>query len=130
MTQIANNNYQSQLKEMIDRPNLVGFDSFNKIFNEIGLYLEPHEVDRIVDFMYEVENSKYDINPSISDSVTQFKLLLGSDRYDEVTNAWKENNQKRLSEFGTLKYKRNDDGSLWDGLDETDNPDDYTKVYV
>lgn len=130
MTQFSTNYTKEQLKTMIDRPNLVGFDAFNKIFQELGLYLNDYEIDQIIEFMYQVENSEYDINPSISDSITQMQLILGKDRYQEVTELWKQNNQKTLSEFGTLKYKCKTTGNLYDGLDETDDPKDYEKVYV
>jgi hypothetical protein len=56
--------------------------------------------------------------------------MFGRDRFLELTQAWGEKNQKFLSVFGTLKYKLKSDGSFWDGLDETDNEEDYIKVYI
>ena len=105
----------------------------NKMVTELSIYMTDMELDRCMDFMYEIENSKYDINPTVSDCKTQLKLILGSDRYDEIVEQWKNNNQKLLSVFGTLKYKNKLDGSdktLYDGLDPEDDPKDWEKVYV
>jgi hypothetical protein len=105
----------------------------NKMVTELSLYMTDMELDRCMDFMYEIENSKFDINPTVSDCKTQLKLILGSDRYDEVVEQWKNNNQKLLSVFGTLKYKNKldtSDKTLYDGLDPEDDPKDWEKVYV
>ena len=105
-------------------------DIMNKMVTELSLYMTDMELDRCMDFMYEIENSKFDINPTVSDCKTQLKLILGSDRYDEIVSKWKDNNQKVLSVFGTLKYKEKANGKLWDGLDPEDDPNMYEKVYV
>jgi hypothetical protein len=105
----------------------------NKMVTELSIYMTDMELDRCMDFMYEIENSKYDVNPTVSDCKTQLKLILGSDRYDEIVETWKSNNQKLLSVFGTLKYKNKLDSSdktLYDGLDPEDDPKDWEKVYV
>lgn len=105
----------------------------NKMVTELSLYMTDNELDRCMDFMYEIENSKYDVNPTVSDCKTQLKLILGSDRYDMIVEQWKNNNQKLLSVFGTLKYKSKKDSSdktLYDGLDPEDDPNDFDKVYV
>jgi hypothetical protein len=86
-----------------------------------------------MDFMYQIEDSKFDINPTVEDCKSQIKLILGSDRFSEVIEQWNKNNQKLLSVFGVLKYKNKKDSSdktLYDGLDPEDNPDDWEKVYV
>jgi predicted dehydrogenase len=46
--------------------------------------------------------------------------------------AWSQENQKLLTVFGKMKYKRKDgaDKLIYDGLDPWDNPDDYDKVYI
>lgn len=119
-----------ELKEIIDRPNLVGFNAFNKIFNELGPHLRPDEVDRIIDFMYEIENSKFDINPSIGDSITQIKMIIGSDRYSEATEEWAKANPSAMREYGTLKYQCKNTNELYDGLDDGDDPNDYIEIYV
>ena len=108
-------------------------DIMNKMVTELSLYMTENELDRCMDFMFTIEDSKFDINPTVTDCKTQLKLILGSDRYDEIVENWKKNNQKLLSEFGTLKYKSKLDSSdrtLYDGLDPTDDPKDWEKVYV
>lgn len=108
-------------------------DIMNKMVTELSLYMTEIELDRCMDFMYQIEDSKFDINPTVSDCKTQLKLILGSDRYDYIVDQWKQNNQKLLSVFGTLKYKNKKDTTdktLYDGLDDTDNPEDWEKVYV
>jgi hypothetical protein len=108
-------------------------DIMNKMVTELSLYMTDIELDRCMDFMFTIEDSKFDINPTVTDCKTQLKLILGSDRYDEIVENWKKNNQKLLSVFGTLKYKSKLDSSdktLYDGLDPTDDPKDWEKVYV
>lgn len=108
-------------------------DIMNKMVTELSMYMNDFELDRCMDFMYEIENSKFDINPTVSDCKTQLKLILGSDRYEQIVEQWKNNNQKLLSVFGTLKYKNKKDSSdktLYDGLDPEDDPKDWEKVYV
>jgi len=108
-------------------------DIMNKMVTELSLYMNETELDRCLDFMYEIEDSKFDINPTVSDCKSQLKLILGSDRYDQIVDQWKQNNQKILSVFGTLKYKNKldpSDKTLYDGLDETDDPNDWEKIYV
>ena len=108
-------------------------DIMNKMVTELSLYMNETELDRCLDFMYQIEDSKFDINPTVSDCKTQLKLILGSERYDEIVSVWKQNNQKLLSVFGTLKYKSKldlNDKTLYDGLDPEDDPKDWEKIYV
>lgn len=108
-------------------------DIMNKMVTELSIYMHEVELDRCLDFMYQIEDSKFDINPTVSDCKTQLKLILGSDRYDYIVDQWKQNNQKILSVFGTLKFKSKidpNDKTLYDGLDPTDNPEDWEKIYV
>jgi hypothetical protein len=108
-------------------------DIMNKMVTELSIYMNETELDRCMDFMYQIEDSKFDINPTVSDCKSQLKLILGSDRYDEVVSQWKQNNQKILSVFGTLKFKSKIDPldkTLYDGLDPTDNPEDWEKIYI
>jgi len=108
-------------------------DIMNKMVTELSLYMTDTELDRCMDFMYQIEDSKFDINPTVSDCKSQLKLILGSDRYEEVVEKWKQNNQKILSVFGTLKYKNKldtSDKTLYDGLDPEDDPKDWEKIYV
>lgn len=108
-------------------------DIMNKMVTELSLYMSETELDRCLDFMYQIEDSKFDINPTVSDCKTQLKLILGSDRYDYIVDQWKQNNQKLLSVFGTLKFKNKldpSDKTLYDGLDPEDDPKDWEKIYV
>lgn len=100
---------------------------------ELSPYMNEIEIDLLVEFMHKLSDTKHDVNPSIEDSKTQIKLIIGSQRYEEVVDVWKQNNQKLLTSFGTLKYKNKKDPSdktLYDGLDPTDNTEDWEKVYV
>lgn len=111
----------------------LGFKQFEKMYNELCPYLQEFEQNKCLDFMITIEGSKYDVNPSIEDCKTQMRLILGSDRYTEVVEQWKQNNQKVLSAFGTLKYRNKldtTDKTYYDGLDPEDNPEDWEKVYV
>jgi hypothetical protein len=108
-------------------------DIMNKMVTELSIYMTDIELDKCMDFMYTIESSKFDVNPTVSDCKTQLKLILGSDRYEEIVEQWKKNNQKLLSVFGTLKYKNKKDTTdktLYDGLDPEDNPEDWEKIYV
>ena len=108
-------------------------DIMNKMVTELSLYMTDMELDRCMDFMYTIEDSKFDINPTVSDCKSQLKLILGSDRFAECVEEWNKHNQKLLSVFGVLKYKNkidSTDKTLYDGLDPEDDPNHYEKVYV
>jgi hypothetical protein len=120
-----------QYKGLVDRPFYTGhIKNFDKMTVELSPYMTEHEIDQCISFMYTLEDTKFDINPSAEDCKTQMELMFGKDRFLEICKMWNAKNQKWLSVFGKLKYKRKSDGSYWDGLDDTDNPDDYEKVYI
>ena len=102
----------------------------NKMVTELSIYMHDEELTKCLDFMFTIEDSKYDINPTVTDCKSQLKLILGSERYDQIVEQWKKNNQKILSVFGTLKYKEKATGKLWDGLDPEDDPNGFEKIYV
>lgn len=102
----------------------------NKMVTELSPYMNETELDQCMDFMYQIEDSKFDVNPTVSDCKSQLQLILGSDRYQEVVDSWKQHNQKILSVFGTLKYKEKSTGKLYDGLDPEDDIELFEKVYV
>jgi hypothetical protein len=127
-------NKQQQLRDMIDKPITTDkFRAFDKMVSELGPYMNIFEVDRCIDFMYEISDSKFDVNPSISDCKTQLQIILGLERYEIVVSEWKKYNQKVLTQFGTLKFKNKKDPTdktLYDGLDDTDDINEWEKIYV
>jgi hypothetical protein len=121
----------SEFKGLIDKPDYVGhIRNFDKMTTELSPFMTEYEIDQCISFMFTLKDTKHDINPSPEDCKTQMQIMFGRDRFLEMTKAWGEKNQKFLSVFGTLKFKKKDDGSFWDGLDETDNEEDYEKVYI
>jgi len=98
---------------------------------ELSPFLNEWELDRVMEFNNTISTSKFDMNPSVEDCVGQFKIMLGEERYYEVIRKWNEKNQPLLKEIGkTMKFRRKVDGTLWDGLDQEDNPEDYIVTYV
>ena len=49
-------------------------DIMNKMVTELSIYMSETELDRCMDFMFTIETSKFDINPTVSDCKTQLKL--------------------------------------------------------
>jgi hypothetical protein len=121
----------STFQGIIDKPFYVGhIKNLDKMITELSPFMREDEIDKCISFMHTLVDTKHDINPSPEDCKTQLKIMLGSDRFLELTQEWGKKNQKFLSVFGSLKYRLKSDGSYWDGLDETDNVDDYEKVYI
>ena len=121
----------SEYKGLIDKPFYVGhIKNFDKMVTELSPFMTEIEIDQCISFMHTLQDTKHDINPSPEDCKTQLQIMFGRDRFLEMTQAWGKKNQKFLSVFGSLKFKKKDDGSFWDGLDETDNAEDYEKVYI
>lgn len=119
-----------QYRKLIDKPMYVGhIKHFDKMVTELSPFMREDEIDKCIGFMFTLQDTKNDINPSPEDCKTQLKIMLGSERFIELAQEWGKKNQKFLSVFGTLKFKHKVDGTYWDGLDETDNPEDYEKVY-
>jgi hypothetical protein len=120
----------SQLQVLIDKPDYVGhIKNFDKMVTELSPFMTDIEIDSCIGYMHTLKDTKYDINPSPDDCKTQLQIMLGKDRFLELTQAWGQKNQKFLSVFGALKFKHKATGEYFDGLDETDKPDDYEKVY-
>ena len=121
----------SEFKGIIDKPFYVGhIKNFDKMVTELSPFMNEYEIDQCISYMHTLKDTKYDINPSPEDCKTQLKIMLGSDRFLELTQQWGVKNQKFLSVFGSLKYKEKATGKYYDGLDETDNAEDYEKVYI
>jgi hypothetical protein len=121
----------SEFKGIIDKPFYVGhIKNFDKMVTELSPFMTEIEIDQCISFMFTLQDTKNDINPSPEDCKTQLQIMFGRDRFLELTQQWGAKNQKFLSVFGSLKYRLKSDGSYWDGLDETDNVEDYEKVYI
>jgi hypothetical protein len=98
---------------------------------ELSPFLNEWELDRVMEFNNTISLSQFDLNPSVDDCVSQFKIMLGEERYHEVVRQWNNKNQPLLKDIGkTMKFRRKTDGTLWDGLDPEDNPEDYIVTYV
>lgn len=116
---------------LIDKPDYVGhIKNFDKMVTELSKYMTEYEIDQCIGYMFTLKDTKYDINPSPEDCKTQLQIMLGKDRFLELTQRWQQENQKFLSVFGTMKFKEKSTGKYFDGLDDTDNPEDYEKVYI
>jgi hypothetical protein len=116
---------------IMDKPFYIGhIKNFDKMVTELSPFMNDIEIDQCISFMHTLTDTKNDINPSPEDCKTQLQIMLGRDRFLELTQQWGKKNQKFLSVFGSLKYKDKRDGKFYDGLDETDNVDDYEKVYI
>lgn len=121
------------MKQFIDRPATHQIKNLDRMCAELSPWITPLEMDSIVEFMTTISGSKFDINPSVEDSKTQLRLILGNDRFLEVVSYWNAANQKLLTSFGKRKYKSKTDPqnkTLYDGLDPQDDPKDWETVYV
>ena len=118
------------MRTLIDKPFTSHIKNFDKMVTELSPHMTELEIDACIGYMFTLKDTKWDINPSPEDCKTQLEIMLGKDRFLEICKAWSQKNQKFLTVFGTMKYKRKSDGTLWDGLDDTDNADDYEKVYI
>ena len=121
----------SEFKGVIDKPFYVGhIKNFDKMVTELSPFMNEIEIDQCISFMHTLTDTKNDINPSPEDCKTQLQIMFGRDRFLELTQQWGKKNQKFLSVFGSLKFKEKSTGMFYDGLDETDNVEDYEKVYI
>ena len=121
----------AEFKGLIDKPFYVGhIKNFDKMTTELSKYMTEHEIDQCISFMFTLQDTKYDINPSPEDCKTQLQIMFGRDRFLELTQKWGQENQQFLSVFGTMKFKEKTTGNFYDGLDPEDNPEDYVKVYI
>jgi hypothetical protein len=121
----------SEYKGLIDKPFYVGhIKNFDKMVTELSPHMTEIEIDQCIGYMHTLKDTKYDINPSPEDCKTQLQIMFGNDRFLEMTQAWGKKNQIFLSVFVSLKFKEKSTGKFYDGLDETDNVEDYEKVYI
>lgn len=117
------------MKSLIDRPDTQRIKNFDMMVAQLSKYMSEYEIDRVVDFMDTIADSRWDVNPSVEDSATQLKLILGSDRYDQIKLEWSKKNQNLIQD-GKVKFIHIATGQVFDGLDETDDPLDYSKIYT
>lgn len=121
----------SEFRGLLDKPMVVNhIKNFDKMVTELSKYMREDEIDSCIGFMHTLSDTKFDINPTPTECKTQLEIILGKDRFLELTQSWQKENQKFLTVFGTMKYRHIVDGTYWDGLDDTDNPLDYEKVYI
>jgi hypothetical protein len=117
------------MKQWIDRPHLSKNRILDKMTAELSKYMSEFEIDRIVDFMYTIDNSKFDINYTVDDAASQLRIILGSERYEEIKAQWALKNQQLITS-GVSKWIRLSDGTIWDGLDPHDRIEDYKMVLM
>lgn len=115
------------MKTWIDRSNTSNIRNFERMTAELTPYMNEYEIDQVVSFMDTISRSQYDINPSVEDSASQLRIILGSERYEQVKAQWAARNQ-HLVKDGRTKFVRISDGTVWDGLDAEDNPGDYRRI--
>ncbi|CAB4153371.1 hypothetical protein UFOVP623_7 [uncultured Caudovirales phage] len=117
------------MRQLIDRPHTSHCKALDRMILEFSKYLSEMEMDICLEFLEKIQDSKYDVNWSEEDAKTQMQLMLGSDRYLELKRLWGKDNQHLLKNLGSKKYLGKD-GVYYDGLDPTDNIEDFKEVYI
>jgi hypothetical protein len=127
-----NREHRQKLKTIIDRPwaNQEVHKIMNRMVTELSPYMNPIELDSVLEFMFVLERGEFDTNMSVSDCEWQLKLILGSERYEMIREQWMENNKTTVTMYGILKYKCKKTSVVYDGLDPEDEESDYEKIYV
>lgn len=103
--------------------------TFDRMVAELSPYMTDGEIIRAISVADLLGTSEFDRNLSTTDLRTQMILLVGSERYSELTARWGADNQPLLSVFGTRKYRHTATGEIYDGLDSTDVASDYEVFY-
>lgn len=119
----------THLRTLIDRHDTTKIKALDRMVAELSSHMNEVEIDRAVDLLNTLSSSKWDVNLSVDDAASQLKILLGSDRYEEIKAKWSLANQPLIKE-GRTKYIHKESGAIYDGLDPTDDPNDYTKVQM
>ena len=104
--------------------------NFERMVVELSPYMNDYEVDKCVEFCSTVSTSKFDINPTVEDSKSQLRIILGTERYWDLIHTWNDANQKLLKDQGNVKYRHKQSKVYYDGLDPEDDVNDYEIVYV
>jgi hypothetical protein len=121
---------ENEFKTLLDRPNTTKIAHFDRMVAELSKWMTELEIDTVVNFMDTIQHSQWDINPTVEDSATQLKLLIGNDRYQQIKHQWSLSNQTLLKSIGAIKYRDRRTGEMYDGLDSQDKPEDYEIIYL
>lgn len=118
-----------QYKTTLDRPHLPQISILDRTFMELSPYMTELEVDRVVEVMNTLAQSKLEDGWTADDAVSQLRLILGSERVYELKAQWSRKNSHLVAKMDNkVKYIRKSDNTIWCGLDETDDPNDYIKI--
>jgi hypothetical protein len=115
------------MKQLIDKPNNQNIRVFDRMVAELSRWMTDEEIDKCVGFLDQIAGSQWDINPTLDDSKTQLKIILGGDRYEEIKAQWSIKNQHLIKD-GKTKYIHKTTKKVYDGLDPHDDPLDYTMI--
>ena len=118
------------MRQLIDRAGTNHCKSLDRMIVEFSKYLSEIELDICLEFLDKIKDSKWDVNWSEEDAATQMKLMLGNERYKELKLQWGKDNQHLLKNTGQRKFLHTPTGTYWDGLDATDDVNDYQEVYI
>jgi len=114
------------MQQLIDRPS-ISIPNFDRMVTELSPHMSEWEIDRIVEFMQTISASKLEVNWTVEDSAAQLRIILGSERYEQVKAQWSLKNQ-HLIQQGQTKWIHLASGRVYDGLDAEDDPSDYTRI--
>jgi len=118
------------LRQLIDRTFTHQVKTLDRMIVELSKYMTDFEIDTCVGFLDTISTSQYDVNWSETDSATQMRIMLGSQRYSEVKWLWSMDNQQLTKQTGVKKYRHIYDKTVWDGLDPEDDHSQYEEIWV
>lgn len=101
---------------------------FERLAAELSPLMTQLECERVVEFLNTLTQSRIETNWTIDDAASQMRILIGSERYQQLKTEWSIRNQPLITN-GQRKY-RDRQGRLWDGLDEEDDPREYEIIYL
>lgn len=117
------------MKQWIDRASTTKIKNFERMAAELTPHMTEWEIDQVVEFIDSIQDSRWDVNPTVEDCAGQLRLILGKDRYEQIKAQWTTKNQHLVKE-GVTKYIHVATGKLYDGLDPEDRAEDYKKVVM
>ena len=115
--------------QLVDRRATHNQRQLDRMILELGKWMTEFEMDQCVSFINTVSTSKFDINWTAGDASTQLKIMLGTQRYEQLRALWNQENQRQLKITGTKRLRHRETGICYDGLDADDNPADYEEFY-